>query len=126
MTNKQLRQGVSSANRVVRKLKLNTRPGQDVSEALREIDELPGMDEVSVDSKTGNEKKNVLHLAYDASRISIQGIEAILSSHDIALSDDWWTRFKEKQYRFTDQNVKDNAAYVPSCCNKMPPGAGSK
>jgi len=121
MTTKQLRSGVSLANRVVRNLKLNTRARQDVSGALREVDELFGMDEVSFD-----EKKNVLHLAYDASRISIQGIEAILSSHDIALSDDWWTRFKEKQYRFTDQNVKDNAAYVPSCCNKMPPGAGSK
>ncbi len=117
MTNKQLRQGVSRANRVVRNLKLATGPGQDVSGALREIDELPGMDEVSIDSKT-----SVLHLAYDAGRLSIQGIEAILSSHGIALSDDWWTRLKKKQYRFTDQNVKDNAAYVPSCCNKPPVG----
>ena len=48
MTTKQLRQGVSSANRVVRNLKLDTRPGQDVSEALRDIDELFGMDEASI------------------------------------------------------------------------------
>jgi hypothetical protein len=121
MKNTQMRQGVSQANRVIRKLKLDKPLEEDISAAVGEINELPGMDEVSVDEKSG-----VLRLAYDAGRLSIDGIEAVLSQHGVALSDDWWTRMKKNQYRFVDQNVKDNAAYVPSCCNKMPPGAGSK
>jgi hypothetical protein len=121
MKNTQMRQGVSKANRVVRKLKLDKPVGKDISAALGEIDELPGMDEVWVDEKTG-----VLRLAYDAGRLSIGSIEAVLSEHGIVLSDNWWNRLKVNQYRFVDQNVKDNAAHVPSCCNKIPPGAGSK
>lgn len=121
MKQKQYRAGVSSANRVVRHLKLGPKPGADVSAAVREIDELFGIDEVSVKKKGG-----VLNVAYDAGRLSIENIEQILSSHAIGLSNDWWTRWKEKQYRFTDQNVKDNAAYVPGCCNKLPPEVGGR
>jgi len=121
MTHKEHRPGISDASCVVRNLKLAGAKDRDIGAAIREIDEMAGIDEVSVDEKTGG-----LHVAYDAGRLSIDGIETVLASHGIGISRDWWTRFKERQYRFVDKNVKDNAAYVPSCCSKLPPGAGGK
>jgi hypothetical protein len=34
----------------------------------------------------------------------------------------WWTRFRESWYRFTDENVRDNARREPWSCHRPPPG----
>lgn len=73
---KKYRQGVSETNRIVRSLKLDQDSESSVSDAIREIDSLYGIDEVSVGGGT-----KFLHLAYDASRLSIDGIETILAKH---------------------------------------------
>ncbi|SHF67809.1 hypothetical protein SAMN02745148_03266 [Modicisalibacter ilicicola DSM 19980] len=106
------RLGVSEANRVTRHLKLEPSDRQNRQSAIAEIDRLYGLDSVSFD-----ESKRMLHLAYDASRLCIEDIESILSKCSIDISHGWWNRFKEENYRFVDQNIKDNAAKDPWSCH---------
>ncbi|MCD6007837.1 cation transporter [Halomonas sp. IOP_31] len=106
------RLGVNEVNLVIRKLKLKPGDQQDLQSAIAEIDQLFGLDKVSSD-----DSKRMLHLAYDASRLCIEGIEQILTRHGIEISQGWWNRFKEEHYRFVDQNIKDNAAKEPWSCH---------
>ena len=121
MIEKEHRLGVSEVNLVVRHLKLENTMPENIKAAIDEIDQLYGLDTVSFD-----EKAQVINLAYDASRVCIDGIECILEKHKLEVSHDWWTNFKEGYYRFVDQNVKDNAKHEPLSCHKVPPGAGRK
>ena len=121
MSSKEHRLGVSAVNLVVRHLKLETAAQGVMAAALGEIDQIYGFDGVSFD-----EKSCVLNLAYDGSRVSIDGVEEMLSKHGISVSHGWWTHFKEGYYRFVDENVKDNARHEPLSCHKVPPGAGRK
>jgi hypothetical protein len=121
MSAKTHRQGVSEANRVVRNLKLEKSPEPNLAAAAAEIDKLYGMDEVTL-----AQEGTSIRLAYDASIVSIDDIEAILKKYSVEVGHGWWNHFKEDHYRFVDQNVKDNAEHVPTCCSKMPPGFGKK
>lgn len=111
------RLGVSEVNLVVRHLKLEPLKQTKLQEAIAEIDKIYGLDAISFD-----EKSHVLNLAYDASRICLDGIEEVLKQHDVEVGHDWWTHFKEGYYKFVDQNVKDNASHEPWSCHKRPPG----
>ncbi|AJY52769.1 MULTISPECIES: hypothetical protein [Halomonadaceae] len=106
------RLGVSEANLVTRKLKLEPCSQRELEIALQEIDQLYGLDSVAFD-----ENKRMLRLAYDASRICIECVEEVLTRHSIDISHGWWNRFKEDHYRFVDQNIKDNAAKDPWSCH---------
>lgn len=121
MSKKEHRLGVSEVNLVVRHLKLEGATSENINSAIEEIDQLYGLDGVSFD-----EKSQVINLAYDASRLGIEGIEEILKKYELEVGHDWWTNLKEGYYSFVDQNVKDNAKHQPICCNKTPPGAGKK
>jgi hypothetical protein len=116
MKTKQHRLGVSEANLVVRHLKLANVNMVQINAAVREIDEIYGLDGVSFDESAG-----MLNFDYDASRICIDCIEEILEKYHVEISHDWWTNFKEGYYRYVDQNVKDNADHVPFSCHKIPP-----
>ncbi|MBV1928343.1 MAG: cation transporter [Gammaproteobacteria bacterium] len=111
------RLGVSEVNLVVRHLRLEPLEQTRLQEAVAEIDKIYGLDAISFDERT-----HVLNLAYDASRICLDGIEDQLKQYDVEVSHDWWTRFKESYYKFVDQNVKDNASHEPWSCHKRPPG----
>ncbi len=113
MKKKEHRLGVSEVNLVVRHLKLERAPPEKIQAVVEEIDKLFGMDSVSCD-----EKSQVLNMAYDASKLCIDGIEEILKKHDVDLNHGWWTHFKEEHYRFVDRNVKDNAKRDPWSCHK--------
>ena len=115
------RDGVSEANLVIRHLKLNQVTSQKINRVTTEIDSLYGLDSVSYDQKS-----KVISLAYDATRISIDGIEELLLKHELEVAHDWWTHFKEGYYRFVDQNVSDNAHIKHHCCNKPPQGINKK
>lgn len=121
MKKQEHRVGVSAVNLVVRHLKLEAVAQDLVAAATEEIDKVYGLDGVSFDEKT-----QVLNLAYDGSKVSIDGIEELLRKHGINVSHDWWTHFKESYYRFIDDNVKDNARHEPLSCHKVPLGAGRK
>ncbi|MDZ7851563.1 MAG: cation transporter [Halomonas sp.] len=112
MSNQEHRLGVSEINLVKRHLKLDTSDLEAVHAAVTDIDELYGLDSVSFD-----DKKRKLHLAYDATRLCLDCVDEILQKYAIEISHDWWTRLKEEQYRFVDQNVKDNAKHEPWSCH---------
>ncbi|WP_280549196.1 MULTISPECIES: cation transporter [unclassified Halomonas] len=112
MSKQERRLGVSEVNLVTRKLKLEPCNEEALGLAIGEIDEVYGVDRVDYDTD-----KRRLSLAYDASRLCIDHIEAILDRHAIEISNDWWTRFKEDHYRFVDQNIKDNASKEPWSCH---------
>jgi hypothetical protein len=116
MTDKDHRLGVTEANLVVRHLKLEDVDSASIKIAIQEIDRLYGLDSVSFDKKS-----NVINFAYDATRVSIEGIEEILDKYEIEISHGWWTHFKESYYRFTDENIKDNANDEPWSCHKNIP-----
>jgi hypothetical protein len=121
MTNAEHRLGVSEVNLVVRHLRVEPVDQTNLEAAIAEVDQLYGLDGISFD-----EKRHVLNLAYDASRICLDGIEDVLKKHGVEVSHDWWTHFKEGYYKFVDQNVKNNASHEPWSCHQIPPGAGRK
>merc|ERR1711991_358420 len=121
MSDKKHRLGVSEVNLVVRHLKLEPTEAASIKTAIDEIDHLYGLDSISFDGRS-----HVLNLAYDASRLCLDGIEDLLTKHKIEISHDWWTHFKEGYYKFVDQNIKDNATHEPWSCHKPPPGGGRK
>lgn len=116
MSQSEHRPGISEASLVVRHLKLEAIDSDILMAAVIEIDQIKGMDNVSFD-----EISNVLNLAYDASQTCIDCIEEILTKHEIEVSHDWWTRFKEGYFRFVDENIKDNAKHTVKSCHKPPP-----
>jgi len=115
MKKKQHRLGVSEVNLVVRNLKLESASLNRIGEACADIDKMYGLDDVTFDKKT-----QTLSLAYDASRICLDGIEEVMHRYGIQVSHDWWTGFKEGYYKFVDENVHDNASHEPWSCHKGP------
>lgn len=121
MSDKEHRLGVSEVNLVVRHLKLEPVTRERLQETIDEIDQMYGLDDISFD-----EKSHVLNLAYDGSRICLDGIEEVLAKHGVQVSHDWWTHFKEGYYKFVDENVQENAHHEPWSCHRSPPGARRK
>jgi hypothetical protein len=115
------RVGVREANLVVRHLKLEGVSDENKQALLDDIDHTFGIDSVSYDDKSAT-----LNVAYDAVNCCIDGIEEKIKAHGADISHDWWTRFKESYYQFTDQNIKDNAQHEPWSCHKSPPGSSKK
>lgn len=112
MKQREHRLGVSESTLVKRHLKIESSGPEGIQEALAEIDQLYGMDSVSFD-----QERSRLDLAYNAVRLSIDDIAAILERHGIDIAPGWWNHFKEEHYRFVDQNVKDNAQKEPWSCH---------
>jgi len=117
MIKQEHRLGVSEANLVMRHLKLSSLDRASIDVAMSKIDQFFGLDAVSYD-----ERSHILNLAYDASRLCLDGIEDVLAKYGVDISHDWWTHFNEGYYKFVDQNVKDNASHEPWSCHKRPPG----
>lgn len=106
------RLGVSETNLVKRNLKLKPCNQHHIDDAVQEIDQLFGLDNVSF-----NEASWKLSVAYDASRICLDRIEEALTNNDVEVDGGWWTRLKESHYKFVDQNVKDNSNREPWSCH---------
>ena len=83
---------------------------------IMKLDALFGMQQV-----IHHEKRCLLKLAYDGSKIDIDHILEILLADNITLTSGWWATRILNHYRFIDQNVRDNAKHVPVCCSKPPP-----
>lgn len=110
---KEHRLGVSEINLVERHLKVLKATDEQACAAVDEMDQLYGMDEVSFDPEN-----NEFILAYDATRLCIDSLEKVIMKHDIEISHDWWSKFKEGYYRFVDNNVHDNHTHMPWSCHK--------
>lgn len=121
MTDLDHRVGVRESNLVVRNLRLSSVTHDNINALIEEIDQLFGLDEVSF-----NQREKIIHLAYDAANLNLDGIEVVIKKHGVEIHDDWWTHTKEGYYKFCDQNVKDNFEHEPWSCHKTPPGKGRK
>lgn len=118
MSNFDHKVGVTEDNLVIRTLKLEGVTESNSIDIIDEINNTFGVDGVSY-----NDADKMIHLAYDATHVDLEGIEDMLSKHDIHVSDSWWNHVKEDYYKFVDQNVKDNANHKPWSCHKTPPGS---
>ena len=113
---KEHRLGVEEVNLVKRNLRVVEPDEQSMLHAVEDIDKIYGLDEVSFD-----DNHQVLHVAYDASRICLDCVEEVLDQYKIEIDSGWWMHFKEEYYRFVDENIKDNAKHEPFSCHKVPP-----
>ncbi|MFC1236693.1 cation transporter [Vibrio sp. F74] len=113
MNNQKHRVSVNEINLVVRNLRLSQVNAETRRVMLDEIDHLFGLDEVSY-----NDHEEKICLAYDASRLCLDGIEDIIRKYGAEIHDDWWTHTKESYYKFADQNVKENAKHTPWSCHQ--------
>jgi len=116
MSNTDHKPGVHEVYLVRRKLKLDSLDAEQATAIAQEIEPLLGVDSVALDPVTRR-----LDIAYDASVLQLEQIEVIVRRYGSDLDQSWWNRFKEGWYRFTDQNVLDNARHEPWCCSKVPP-----
>ncbi|MEW9799312.1 cation transporter [Alteromonas sp. CYL-A6] len=121
MSDLEHRVGVKEVNLVIRNLRLSNVNEANCDALIEEIDKLFGIDEVSYNIKEG-----VIHLAYDATHINLDGIEEVIRRHGADLHNDWWTHSKEGYYQFVDQNIKDNSTHKAWSCHTVPPGAHKK
>lgn len=117
MSNVHHRPGVREEFLVKRQLKLQTLDEARADVIAEEVDGLTGVDSTELNASTGR-----LDIAYDATHLDLEQVYEILRKHDSGLERGWWNRFKDKWYRFTDQNIRDNARHIPNCCSKPPPG----
>jgi hypothetical protein len=113
--------GVNEFNLVSRHLKIDHLTSENQSALLTEVEQILGVDAVSYD-----EKQRLFNVAYDATHTDLESIEKIITSYGADISDGWWNHLKEDYYKFVDQNIKDNAEHVPSCCHKPPSGLNKK
>lgn len=107
--------GVKEVNLVSHRIKLADVSEQAATALVDEVDQLFGMDQVSFDART-----SCLSFAYDATHCSLDKVEDVIRQQGARLDDGWWNRMKRSYYRFVDQNMKDNEAHEPHCCNKAP------
>jgi len=115
MTDLDHRVGVQEANLVVRHLKLENITNEKQTEIVAEIDQIFGIDNVSFDKYS-----QTINLAYDATRCDLDGLEAIIIKHGADVAHDLWTHFKEKYYKYVDENIKDNVQHNPWSCHTSP------
>lgn len=106
--------GVKEVNLVSHRLKLAEVSDQAATELVDAIGQLFGMDRVAFDPRTSH-----LFFAYEATHCSVDKIEAVIRQHGARFDDGWWNRIKCSYYRFVDQNMNDNEAHEPHCCNKV-------
>jgi hypothetical protein len=86
------------------------------------IDHLKAIEPI-IDAKV--DQRSNLHMAYDASCVSIRDIESLLNESGISLAPGMLCRLKSSWYRFLDGNTRSNAlSKGGACCSRPPPGAG--
>lgn len=109
------RAGVNAGYLIKHKLKLTGLTDDNAKLICDEINQIIGVDSVSIDRD-----KHTIKLAYDASIHDIDEMRSIIQKHKADLSPDFWNQLKLNWDRGTDNNIKENAAHEPFCCNKIP------
>lgn len=107
------REGVNPAFLARHTLSLTGLNSADAGNLLADIDELPGVDRVRLKGR-----EQTLKVAYDASRLNIDGVIAILEKYGASVKDSWWSRTRLGWQRQTDENIRDNARHEATCCSK--------
>lgn len=99
---------------VSRKIPLGAVAAKQLQEVVRQLRSLEPVLNTQVD------KKSQLHITYDASRIGMREIEALLDESGIKFSSGYWSKLKQAWYRFLDDNARANARSDGACCNRPP------
>jgi hypothetical protein len=110
------RPGVREGFLVKRRLRLQPLDDPHARDAVAAVEALIGVDWTRWDPR-----KRVLTLAYDAANLQLDRILERLRERGGVLDEGWWSRFRLGWYRYSDQNVRDNAKLEPFCCDKVPP-----
>lgn len=97
---------------VIRHLKLEQTSDSAIEIVCADISATHGVDHVEFDHE-----KNVLSLTYNANRVRLDGLEAVLGKHGVEIAHDWWTNLKEKFYVAVDENIAANSQQEPHCCH---------
>ncbi len=111
------REGVDPGFLITHKLALTSLTASNTNRLYRELEELPGVDAVSVD-----ESGQSLKIAYDASHQDIDHIIQVIEQQGAKVRSGWWSRIKLSWQRQTDRNIKDNFTHEAQCCSKVPTG----
>ena len=109
------REGINPGFLIHHKLALTGLSAANADDIRSELDELPGMDSVSVDTS-----RQCLKVAYDASHLNIDRIIEVIEQQGAGLRTGWWTRMKLNWQRQTDSNIQENFTHEAHCCSKMP------
>lgn len=115
MSNVNHKTGVTGVNQVTRKLKLSGVDEGKTEALVIETRQLPGMDTVEYLPASVT-----LICVYDAAQCGVDAVEKVLNGYGAQFASSIWNRLKIGYFRFIDQNIKDNAAHQPHCCNKVP------
>lgn len=111
------RSDVHAAFRVKRHLILQQPAETIASTIVEQIRLQPGVAAVMFDPESRR-----LDIEYDASQLQIGEVREIVRDQGGEFERGWWANLRAHWYRFTDQNIRDNARHEPHCCNKAPPG----
>lgn len=104
---------------VTRKISLAPAPTEKLQDAVRRLTSIEPIIDTHVD------RHGQLRISYDASRVGIRDIEAMLDKAGIACTSGFWWRLKSAWYRFLDENAKSNArSGGGACCNRPPSVSG--
>ena len=102
MRDGQPKEDVFKVRLVVHHLKLNCTNEADIQSALTEISTCYPCDRVWFD-----EPQQILHLAYDTSKLNEKGIRAMLLKHHIEINHDWWTHSRPGYDNLVAQGRKE-------------------
>lgn len=121
MKDKSHKAGIHENYLVNRRLNIEGLDKALIDPLVAQLNLLAEVDEVSI---LMHRERIVMNIDYDASVRSdpLEDINQALAEIGARIADDWWTRFKQRYYRVTDQNIYDNARHEPSRCSKTPSG----
>lgn len=96
-------------------LKLTHLTAENAELIRSEIDVMISIDGVWIDLD-----KSTIKIAYDASQQNIDEMLEVIQKYGANISSDCWNQWKLNWDRYIDENIKNNAASNPHCCNKSP------
>lgn len=109
------REGIDPGFLINHKLALTGLTAGKAQGIYAELNDLPGVNAVSVD-----ESGQSVKISYDASHQDIDRIIEVIEQQGAEVRSDWWNRIKLSWQRQTDRNIKDNFSHEAQCCSKMP------
>lgn len=106
--------GIHEAFLVKRRIKVVNLQEHGTSRLKDDLEKQKGIDWVSLD------RRDVIIVHYDASCCSLDELIPIIAQHGCHLDTNIGSRIRNGWYRFTDNNIHENARHKGACCSKPP------
>lgn len=104
--------GVNPNRLVKRNLKLAGPVDENGTQIVAELEAIIGVDAAFI-----NTQRRMLTVHYDASRLQLDEVSAVVIDNACQMSNGRWQRTKRGWYRYFDQNIKENANQEPWKCH---------